>query len=144
MSRPALHAALNFTAAVLLVLGWSAIRGLGPWRRGRSIETHQRFMVGAFSVSTVFLASYLEYHGRVGAVAFWGTGWLRSLYLAVLIPHTVAAALMLPPIIVTFALAIRRRFERHRAWARWTLPVWLWVSISGVLVWFLNHGLRPD
>lgn len=129
---------------MLLVLGWAAITGRGPWRRGRSIETHRGFMVGALAVSTLFLASYLEYHARVGAVAFWGTGWLKTLYLAVLVPHTVAAALMLPPIIVTFVLAIRGRFERHRAWARWTLPVWLWVSISGVLVWFLNHGLRPD
>jgi len=101
-------------------------------------------MTGAFAVSTVFLASYLEYHARVGSVPFWGTGWLRTTYLAVLIPHTVAAVLMLPPIIVTFVLALRGMFDRHRAWARWTLPVWLWVSISGVLVWFLNHGLRPD
>ena len=128
---------------MLLVLGWCAIRGIGPWRRGRSIEAHQRLMVLAFLVSTVFLASYLEYHYRVRSVAFWGTGWLRAVYLAVLVPHTVAAALMVPPILVTFTLALRRRYERHRAWARWTLPVWLWVSVSGVLVWFLNHFLRP-
>jgi len=128
---------------VLLVLGWCAIRGAGPWRRGRSIAAHQRLMVLAFLVSTVFLGSYLEYHARVGSVAFWGTGWLRALYLAVLLPHTLAAALMLPPILVTFTLAIRGRFERHKAWARWTLPLWLWVSVSGVVVWLLNHGLRP-
>ena len=129
---------------MLLVLGWMAIRGAGPWRRGRSIDAHQRLMALAFAVSTVFLASYLEYHYRVGSVPFWGTGWLRVLYRAVLFPHIAAAALMLPPILVTFVLAIRGRFERHRVWARWTLPVWLWVSVSGVLVWFLNHGLRPD
>jgi uncharacterized membrane protein YozB (DUF420 family) len=128
---------------VLLILGWTAIRGAGPWRRGRSIEAHQRLMALAFAVSTVFLGSYLEYHARVGSVPFWGTGWLKALYLAVLIPHTVAAVLMLPPILVTFVLAIRGRFDRHKLWARWTLPVWLWVSVSGVLVWFLNHGLRP-
>lgn len=128
---------------MLLVFGWMAIRGLGPWRRGRSIGAHQRLMVAALLVSSVFLASYLEYHSRVGSVAFWGTGWLRTVYLGVLIPHTVAAVLMLPPIAVTFILALRGRLERHKAWARWTLPIWLWVSISGVLVWFLNHGLRP-
>jgi hypothetical protein len=100
---------------VLLILGWTAIRGAGPWRRGRSIDAHQRLMALAFAVSTVFLGSYLEYHYRVGSVAFWGTGWLKALYLAVLVPHTVAAALMLPPILVTFVLAIRGRFDRHRA-----------------------------
>jgi len=128
---------------VLLVLGWTAIRGRGAWRRGRSVEAHRALMLAALVVSTAFLASYLEYHARVGSVPFWGSGWLRLMYLAILIPHTVAAVLMLPPIVVTFTLALRGRFERHRAWARWTLPVWLWVSVSGVAVWLLNHGLRP-
>jgi uncharacterized membrane protein YozB (DUF420 family) len=91
----------------------------------------------------VFLASYLEYHARVGSVPFWGRGWLRVVYLAILVPHTVAAVAMLPPIAVTFLLAARGRLERHRRWARWTLPVWIGVSVSGVAVWLLNHGLRP-
>ena len=120
-----------------------AIRGAGPRRRGRSIGAHRGLMTGALAVSAAFLASYLEYHARVGSVAFWGAGWLRAAYLGILIPHTVAAMVMLPPIAVTFVLALRGRFGRHRAWARWTLPVWLWVSVSGVAVWFLNHGLRP-
>jgi uncharacterized membrane protein YozB (DUF420 family) len=129
---------------MLLLLGWLAIRGRGPWGRGgRAIDAHRRLMLGALGVSTVFLTSYLEYHSRVGAVPFWTGGWLRGVYLAVLVPHTLAAALMLPPIVVTFVLALRGRLESHRRWARWTLPVWLWVSVSGVAVWLLNHGLRP-
>jgi putative membrane protein len=144
LSRPALHAALNATAALLLLLGWLAIRGRGPWGRGRSIEAHRGLMLGALLVSTVFLGSYLEYHSRVGSVAFWGAGWLRAVYLGILVPHTILAVAMLPPIAVTFALALRGRLDRHKAWARWTLPIWLWVSVSGVAVWFLNYGLRPD
>lgn len=100
-------------------------------------------MTAALAVSAAFLGSYVEYHARVGSVPFWGGGWLRAVYLSILVPHTLAAVAMLPPIAVTFTLAVRGRFDRHRAWARWTLPVWLWVSLSGVLVWWLNHGLRP-
>jgi uncharacterized membrane protein YozB (DUF420 family) len=86
VSRPALHALLNGTAALLLSAGWLAIRGRGPWSAGRSVAAHKRLMLSAFGVSTLFLVSYLDYHRRVGSVAFWGTGWLRALYLAVLVP----------------------------------------------------------
>ena len=144
MDRPAFHASLNATAAVLLVLGWLAIRGRGPWRGGgRSERTHSRLMLAAFGVSTVFLASYLDYHLRVGRVDFWGSGWLRTLYLAVLLPHTILAALMVPFIIATLVQALRGRLAAHRRLARFTLPVWLFVSVSGVLVWYLNFALRP-
>jgi uncharacterized membrane protein YozB (DUF420 family) len=144
MSRPALHAALNLTAALLLTLGWLAIRGRGPWRaRGRRTDTHRNLMLAAFGVSTVFLASYLDYHARVGSVPFWGTGWLRTLYFWVLIPHTILAAVMVPLILTTLVLALRGRLDRHRAWARWTLPIWLYVSVTGVLIWVLLHALRP-
>ena len=143
MDRPAFHATLNATAAVLLVLGWLAIRGRGPWRSGRNERTHKGLMLAAFGVSTVFLASYLDYHLRVGRVEFWGSGWLRTLYLAVLLPHTILAALMVPFIVATLVLALRGRLPAHRRLARLTLPVWIFVSVSGVLVWYLNFALRP-
>lgn len=144
MSRPALHALLNGTAALLLTAGWLAIRGKGPWARGRSERAHKQLMLSAVAVSALFLASYLEYHQRVGSVRFWGTGWWRTLYLAVLVPHTVLATLMVPAILVTLTLALRGRLQRHRAWARWTLPVWLYVSVTGVLVYVLLYVLAPD
>jgi uncharacterized membrane protein YozB (DUF420 family) len=143
VSRPALHALLNGTAALLLLAGWLAIRGRGPWARGRSEAAHRNLMLAALGVSTVFLVSYLEYHARVGSVRFWGAGWLRTLYLAVLVPHTILAALMVPAIAVTLVLALRGRFARHRVWARWTFPVWLYVSVTGVLVYVLLYALAP-
>jgi putative membrane protein len=143
VSRPALHALLNGTAALLLSAGWLAIRGRGPWSAGRSVAAHKRLMLSAFGVSTLFLVSYLDYHRRVGSVAFWGTGWLRALYLAVLVPHTVLATLMVPAILVTLTLALRGRYDRHRAWARWTLPVWLYVSVTGVVVYVMLYVLAP-
>ncbi|MHC5212500.1 MAG: DUF420 domain-containing protein [Planctomycetota bacterium] len=143
MSRPGLHALLNGTAALLLTAGWLAIRGLGPWAAGRSERAHRNLMLSAFGISTLFLVSYVEYHQRVGSVRFWGTGWLRALYLAVLVPHTILATLMVPAILVTLTLALRGRFTRHRAWARWTLPVWLYVSVTGVLVYVLLYVMAP-
>ena len=144
MDRPALHACLNATAAVLLTLGWLAIRGKGPWAAGRSERAHVRCMLAALAVSAVFLASYLDYHARVGSVPFWGTGGLRTLYLVILVPHVVGAAVQVPLIAVTVVHAARRRLPQHRRWARWTLPLWLWVSVSGVAVWALNFGMRPE
>jgi uncharacterized membrane protein YozB (DUF420 family) len=143
MDRPALHATLNATAAVLLVLGWLAITGRGAWRAGRSERTHARLMLAAFGVSTVFLASYVDYHLKVGRVEFWGTGWLRTLYLSVLLPHTILATVMVPFILATLIAALRGRLPAHRRLARLTLPVWIFVSASGVLVWYLNFALRP-
>jgi uncharacterized membrane protein YozB (DUF420 family) len=144
VDRPALHATLNGTAAVLLVLGWLAIRGRGPWAAGRSERAHVRCMLAALAVSAVFLASYIDYHARVGSVPFWGQGPLRTLYFAILLPHVTGAALQVPLIAVTVTHAARRRLPQHRRWARWTLPLWLWVSVSGVAVWVLNFGLRPS
>jgi putative membrane protein len=143
VERPALHAFLNATAAVLLVLGWLAIRGRGPWRAGRAERAHRNLMLAAVGVSTVFLASYLQYHAQVGSVPFWGQGALRALYLSILLPHTAAAAAQVPLIVITLVHALRGRLPQHRRLARWTLPIWLWVSVSGVAVWALNFGLRP-
>jgi uncharacterized membrane protein YozB (DUF420 family) len=142
MTQPAFHALLNGTAAVLLCLGWLAIRGAGPWAgAGPQPKTHRNLMLAALGVSAVFLASYLEYHARVGSVPFRGTGALRTLYLVVLVPHIILAGLMVPMIAVTLVHALRGRLDRHRRWARWTLPIWLYVSVTGVVVWFMNYAM---
>jgi putative membrane protein len=144
MSRPALHALLNATAAVLLVLGWMAIRGKGPFARGgRAERAHKRCMLAALFVSSVFLASYLQYHFTTESVRFWGTGAWRVLYLLVLVPHVVLATLMVPPIVWLLVHALAGRFEQHRRLARWTLPVWLYVSVTGVLVYVMLYRLGP-
>jgi uncharacterized membrane protein YozB (DUF420 family) len=144
MSRPALHALLNGAAAVLLVLGWMAIRGRGPFaRRGRAEVAHKRCMLAAVAVSSVFLASYIQYHLTTDPVLFWGRGAWRALYLAVLVPHVVLAALMVPPIVLLLVHAFAGRLDRHRRLARWTLPVWLYVSVTGVLVYWMLYRLGP-
>lgn len=142
--QPPLHALLNGTAAVLLLLGWCAIRGLGPFAaRGRDERLHVRLMLSALLASALFLASYLRYHAVVGQVAYPGTGLLRALYLAVLVPHVVLATLMLPPIVALLVLAARGRLAAHRRLARWTLPVWLYVSVTGVIIYLMLYPLRP-
>jgi uncharacterized membrane protein YozB (DUF420 family) len=145
VERPSVHALLNLSAAVMLVLGWLAIKGRGPWHAGGPRrDVHRNFMLTALALSAAFLVSYLEYHARVGSVRFWGEGWLRAVYLAVLVPHTILAALMVPMILVTVVAALRDRLERHRAWARWTLPIWLYVSVTGVIIYLMLYTLRPD
>jgi putative membrane protein len=145
VSRPGIHALLNGTAAVLLTAGWLAIRGRGPFASGgRNEALHKKLMLAAVVVSAVFLGSYLEYHSTVGSVPFWGTGWIRTLYLAVLIPHIVLATLMVPPIIILLIHAARGRLDQHKRLARWTLPVWLYVSVTGVMVYLMLYRLGPD
>lgn len=136
---PALNAALNTLSAVLLLAGYRFVRR-------REIARHRACMLAAFGVSTVFLASYLFYHSQVGSVRFPDLGWLRTLYLGILLTHTVLAAAVPFLAIVTLVRALQRRFDRHRAIARWTLPIWLYVSVTGVVVyWMLYHvaGARP-
>jgi uncharacterized membrane protein YozB (DUF420 family) len=129
---PAVNAVLNGTAAVLLVWGFTLIR------RGRK-RTHQRVMLTAFGVSVLFLIGYLVYHAQVGTVRFRGTGPIRAVYLAILFTHTVLAAAVPPLAIVTLSRGLRRRFDRHRAIARWTLPIWLYVSVTGVIVYWMLY-----
>ncbi len=130
---PALNAALNATSAILLACGYRFIRR-------REIRAHRACMIAAFSVSILFLISYLAYHYQVGSVRFPGTGWLRTTYLTILATHTVLAALVPPLAIVTLSRAVRQRFDKHRRLARWTLPIWMYVSITGVIVyWMLYH-----
>ena len=132
---PTLNALLNGTSAALLVTGWFLIRS------GRK-EAHQKAMTAAFVASVLFLASYLTYHAFVGSVRFPGTGTARAVYLAILLSHTLLAAAAGPLALTVFVLARRGRFETHRHLARWTLPLWLYVSVTGVTVYVLLYQVR--
>jgi uncharacterized membrane protein YozB (DUF420 family) len=135
-SQAALNATLNGTSAVLLTCGYAAIRA-------RKIAVHKTFMIAAFLTSTAFLISYLAYHYRVGHVAFQGQGWIRPVYFALLLTHTVLAAAIVPMIIITLRRAWLERFDKHRIIARWTLPLWLYVSVTGVIVYLMVYQLYP-
>jgi uncharacterized membrane protein YozB (DUF420 family) len=131
---PHLNACLNAASAVLLAAGFVSIR------RGR-VGAHRACMLGALVASAAFLLSYLTYHFQVGSVRFTGEGGARLAYFAVLITHTVLAACVVPLALVTAARALRGRFGAHRRIARWTLPIWLYVSVSGVLVYWMLYRL---
>ena len=124
---PTLNAALNGTSAVLLALGYLFIRR-------KKVNLHKACMVSAFVISTLFLVSYLTYHYHAGSKPFPGEGWTRPLYFAILISHVILATATLPLSIVTLARGVRGRFEKHRRIARWALPIWLYVSVTGVVV----------
>lgn len=131
---PALNASLNATCAVLLVLGWALIK------TGRR-EAHRWAMVSAFLCSAVFLACYLWYHFHAGSVRFQKTGPIRTVYFTILLTHTVLATAVLPVILRTLFLAAKGRFEEHRRWARWAFPIWLYVSVTGVTVYWMLYRL---
>lgn len=131
---PTLNACLNATAFALLLAGWWLVR------RGRR-EAHRRAMLLALATSLAFLVSYLVYHAEVGSVRFAGRGPIRAVYFAILISHTVLAAVIVPLVGVTATHALRGRFDAHRAVARYTLPLWLWVSASGVAVYWMLYRL---
>lgn len=131
---PVINATLNGTSAVLLLIGRRFIK------RGR-MAAHRAAMMTAVSVSTLFLTSYLYYHAHVGSVHFQGRGWSRPVYFSILISHTVLAATIVPMVIVTLSRALRERFDRHRAIARWTYPLWLYVSVTGVVIYFMLYHL---
>jgi uncharacterized membrane protein YozB (DUF420 family) len=133
---PLLNACLNALSACLLTVGYVAIR------RGNRIA-HQRCMVSAVATSTLFLISYLVYHALVGSTRFTGQGWIRPVYFAILISHTVLATAIVPLVLGTVYLAWRQRFEQHRRLARWTFPLWLYVSLTGVLIYLLLYRLYP-
>jgi uncharacterized membrane protein YozB (DUF420 family) len=133
-SHAALNASLNGSSAVLLAGGYAAIRN-------RKIAVHKVFMISAFTVSSIFLVSYVIYHLRVGSVHFQGQGWIRPFYFVLLGSHTVLAAVIVPMIIITLRRAWREQFDKHRLIARWTLPLWFYVSITGVIVYFLLYQL---
>jgi putative membrane protein len=133
-SHAALNASLNGTSAILLAGGYAAIRG------GKT-AVHKAFMVSAFTVSSIFLASYLVYHARVGSVHFQGQGWIRPVYFVLLGSHTILAVVIVPMILITMRRAWLEQFDRHRLIARWTLPLWFYVSVTGVVVYFLLYHL---
>lgn len=131
---PTVNASLNAIAAVLLVIGWVLIR------RGR-VRAHRAVMLSAVACSLLFFASYITYHAQVGSVRFQGTGAVRTVYFTVLLTHTVLAAAVPFLAGITLVRALRRRFERHKAIARWTLPIWLYVSVTGVVVYVMLYVL---
>jgi len=129
---PTLNAALNGTSAVLLALGYLFIRR-------KKVDLHKACMVSAFVTSTLFLVSYLIYHYHAGSKPFPGEGWTRPVYFAILISHVILATVTLPLTIVTLGRGLRGRFEKHRRIARWTLPIWLYVSVTGVVVYLMLY-----
>jgi uncharacterized membrane protein YozB (DUF420 family) len=131
---PGVNAALNATAAVLLSIGWWLIR------RGR-VQQHKRVMIAAFSVSVAFLVSYLAYHAQVGSVRFTKEGPIRILYFSILLTHTVLAAVIVPLILISLSRGLAGKYARHRAIARWTMPLWLYVSVTGVIVYLMLYRL---
>jgi uncharacterized membrane protein YozB (DUF420 family) len=137
ISHAALNASLNGVSAILLAGGYVAIRS-------GKIAVHKAFMISAFVASSVFLVSYLLYHYRVGHVPFQGQGWIRPVYFALLLTHTVLAVVIVPMILVTLRRAWLERFDRHRIIARWTLPLWFYVSVTGVIVYLMVYQIyRP-
>jgi putative membrane protein len=131
---PAVNATLNAIAAVLLVAGYVLIRR-------RSIAAHRKVMLAAFATSSVFLTCYLIYHYNVGSVRFPRTGAIRTVYLSILATHTALAATVPPLAIITLSRGLRKRFDRHRKIARWTFPVWLYVSVTGVIVYLMLYQM---
>jgi putative membrane protein len=134
---PAVNATLNALAFVLLLLGWRAVRA-------RRLAAHKRFMIAAFCTSAVFLACYLTYHYVHGHTVFAHSGWPKRIYFAILLTHIPLAVVMVPPILMLLWFAAKGRMDAHRRLARWTLPVWLYVSITGVAVYFMLYQLYPS
>jgi uncharacterized membrane protein YozB (DUF420 family) len=129
---PAVNAALNALSGVLLLIAYVHIRA-------RRIEQHRRFMLAAFTTSSLFLICYLVYHAQVGSVPFTRQGFVRQLYFGILITHVTLAATVVPLALVTLSRALKARYPQHRRIARWTFPVWMYVSITGVLVYVLLY-----
>ena len=133
---PALNAALNGISALLLASGYLCIRR-------QRVTAHKVCMGSAFVTSTLFLISYLTYHYHVGSIPFGGRGWIRAAYFTILISHTILAATIVPLALVTLSRALRGRFSKHVRVARWTLPLWLYVSVTGVVVYWMLYHLSP-
>ncbi len=134
-SHAALNASLNGLSAILLAGGYAAIRA------GKR-DVHKAFMVSAFGVSTVFLVSYVVYHIRVGhVVLFQGQGWIRPVYFTLLTSHTILAIVIVPLILITLRRAWLEKFDRHKLIARWTLPLWFYVCVTGVIVYLMVYQI---
>lgn len=131
-SLPAVNASLNALSTVLLLVGYTAIRC-------RQQHLHKRVMLGALATSALFLICYLVYHWQVGSRPFPGQGTIRTVYLTILLTHVVLAATVLPLALVTTFRALRGEFGRHRRVARWTFPIWLYVSVTGVVIYLMLY-----
>ena len=129
-----INATLNGTSAVLLLIGRKLIAR-------RRMAAHRAVMIAAVVSSSLFLISYLYYHAHVGSVRFQGQGWARPVYFSILISHTVLAATIVPLVIITLSRGLRARFDRHRVIARWTYPLWLYVSVTGVVIYMMLYHL---
>ena len=133
---PAVNATLNATSAVLLLFAYAAIRR-------HDVQRHRTLMLATAATSAVFLVCYLVYHAHVGSVKFTGTGPVRTLYFSILLTHTVLAAVIVPMVLRTLYLGLKRRDETHRRLARWTFPLWLYVSVTGVVIYAMLYHLYP-
>ncbi len=133
---PALDASLNAASAILLAAGFLFIRG-------RKVQAHKACMLSAFCTSSVFLACYLWYHAHHGITHFAHHGVIRWFYLTLLTTHSALAAVIVPLVLITLYRAFRKRFELHRRIARWTLPLWFYVSVTGVVVYWMLYRLYP-
>lgn len=134
---PAINATLNGLSAVLIATGVALIRRKRP-------AAHKRFMIAAVVTSSLFLISYLWYHAHVGSVHFRAHGWVRPVYFSILTSHTILAAAIVPLVIITLTRALRERYQRHRAIARWTYPIWMYVSVTGVIIYVMLYQLFPS
>lgn len=132
---PTLDAVLNGTTAVLLACGYAMIRR-------RNIAAHRACMLSAVGTSALFLGCYLWYHAHHGVTRFPGHGSVRGVYLTILATHTVLATAIVPLVIITLYRALRRRFQSHKRIARWTLPIWFYVSVTGVVVYWMLYRVR--
>ena len=133
---PAVNATLNGTSAVLLLFAYAAIRR-------HDVQRHRVLMLATATTSALFLVCYLVYHAHVGSVKFTGTGPVRTLYFSILLTHTVLAAVIVPMVLRTLYLGLKRRDETHRRLARWTFPLWLYVSVTGVVIYAMLYHLYP-
>lgn len=134
---PAVNASLNATSAILLLVGYFFIRR-------RRVAAHKACMITAFVTSTIFLISYLTLRYYAGMTTFKGQGWIRPVYFTILTSHTVLAATIVPLALVTLSRALKSRFDRHVQIARWTLPLWMYVSVTGVIVYWFLYWLYPS
>jgi putative membrane protein len=133
---PLVNALLNSCSALLLATGYVMIR------RGK-VAAHRAIMISALAMSALFLTSYLIYHAHVGTVHFMGTGVVRPIYFSILTTHTILAVVIVPLVAITITRSLRRKFARHKAIARWTLPLWFYVSFTGVVIYVMLYRLYP-
>jgi putative membrane protein len=134
---PDLNAALNSLSAAFLLAGFLFIKS-------KNIKAHRACMLAAFASSTLFLVSYLAYHYQVGSVPFKGQGSVRALYFVILLTHTILAVVVVPLALITLSRALKNKFDAHRRIARWTFPIWLYVSVTGVVVYWMLYWLVPS